>query len=61
MKKIKVNIYLKNIKKPFKFVYSKEKDYLDFLQVIDKTSDNELIMINNLVFIKKEFVYAITK
>lgn len=61
MKKIKVNIYLKNIKKPFKFVYSKEKDYLDFLQVIDNTSDNELIMINNLVFTKKEFVYAITK
>lgn len=58
MSKNKVKIYLRNVKTPFVFNLKPNK-FLELLNIIDEAEENEIINIENIYFVKKEFIYAI--
>ena len=58
MSKNKVKIYLRNVKTPFVFNLKLNK-FLELLNIIDEAEENEIINIENIYFVKKEFIYAI--
>ena len=60
MSKNKVKIYLRNVKSPFIFNLKLNK-FLELLNIIDEAEENEIINIENIYFIKKEFIYAVFK
>lgn len=58
MSKNKVKIYLRNVKTPFVFNLKLNK-FLELLNIIDEAEENEIINIENIYFVKKEFIYAV--
>lgn len=56
----KVRIYLKDKKNPFVFKITFEK-FIELLNFMEECEDTELINIENIYFLKKEFIYAIYK
>lgn len=53
----KLRIYLNKARKPLVFKLSEEK-YIKILDLIDEAKSEEIITIENISFVKREFCYA---